>query len=572
VIGFHVLYPGLEVSGFPFHTATIQNCSQIKYFFVPVYVPIIAGMIHMSLFSGIGGFELAAEWAGWQNVMSCEINTFGHKVLSHYWPEAYHHNDVHTLTYELINAELTKRFGAEWRSNDVILTGGFPCQPYSVAGKRLGKNDTRHLWPEMLRVIREVKPTWVVGENVRGLVSWNGGVVFDEVQSDLEALGYEVIPFILPACAVNAPHRRDRVWFVAKRNDANADIERLEGRAIRSQFNREQRSKIWDDGTRLRQKGNTSQTTQNPNNSGCVQREPDEERTADGQQRDAGAGNSIGVCGESVAGVTAGTDSIRLQQRKNAGEIRAGQSEVCGAGCELTTGIETDGCERITPNADGIGFTGKEHGQAKPGEHSQFSPIPNWHNFPTQSPVCGKYDGFSEGMVRNWDITKNYYATISKKYTVENLRTMRKTIQQESFWQSFRGLHTIYEKEVLLEILRLCEKSKENLIEIGQQGSASVVFENALRRMQRYPKLTDTPQGRKLEEQFSGELENFMRIVPHEIALAALAIQEEYKAFYQRHRNESIKAYGNAVVPQVVYQIFQAINHFNELDNHNRRR
>jgi DNA (cytosine-5)-methyltransferase 1 len=177
----------------------------------------------MSLFSGIGGFELAAEWAGWQNVMSCEINTFGHKVLSHYWPEAYHHNDVHTLTYELINAELTKRFGAEWRSNDVILTGGFPCQPYSVAGKRLGKNDTRHLWPEMLRIISEVNPTWVVGEYVSGLVSWNGGVVFDEVQSDLEAIVYEVLPFILPAASVNAPHKRERIWFVANANDARLE-------------------------------------------------------------------------------------------------------------------------------------------------------------------------------------------------------------------------------------------------------------------------------------------------------------------------------------------------------------
>ena len=174
-------------------------------------------MKHISLFSGIGGFDLASEWMGWQNVASCEINSFGNKVLQYYWPQAYHHDDIKTLTYEKLNQELTTRFGADWRSDDIILTGGFPCQPYSAAGKRLGKEDERHLWPEMLRVIREVKPTWIVGENVLGLINWSGGLVFEEMQVDLDAEGYEVQPFVLPACAVNAPHRRDRVWFVARK-------------------------------------------------------------------------------------------------------------------------------------------------------------------------------------------------------------------------------------------------------------------------------------------------------------------------------------------------------------------
>lgn len=172
-------------------------------------------MLHISLFSGIGGFDLAAEWMGWKNIASCEINDFGNKVLEYYWPDAYHHSDIHTLNYQLINDELTKRYGHEWRSDDIILTGGFPCQPYSVAGKRLGKEDDRHLWPEMLRVISEIKPTYVVGENVSGLLSWNGGLVFDEVRADLEAQGYEVAVFVLPAAGVNAPHKRERVWFVA---------------------------------------------------------------------------------------------------------------------------------------------------------------------------------------------------------------------------------------------------------------------------------------------------------------------------------------------------------------------
>ena len=172
-------------------------------------------MKHISLFSGIGGFDLAAEWAGWTNVASCEIADFGNKVLQYYWPQAYHHRDIHTLTGQILNDEIQQRFGADWQTDGTILTGGFPCQPYSTAGKRLGKEDERHLWPEMLRVIREVQPEWIVGENVRGLVSWSGGLVFEEVWTDLETIGYEVQPFILPAASVNAPHKRERIWFVA---------------------------------------------------------------------------------------------------------------------------------------------------------------------------------------------------------------------------------------------------------------------------------------------------------------------------------------------------------------------
>lgn len=160
-------------------------------------------MTHGSLFSGIGGFDLAAEWMGWENLFHCECNPFGQKVLKHYWPNSELFTDITTTDF------------TKYANRIDVLTGGFPCQPYSTAGKRLGKEDERHLWPEMLRAIREIKPRWVVGENVRGIISWNEGVVFDEVQSDLEAAGYEVLPFLLPACGVNAPHQRYRVWFVA---------------------------------------------------------------------------------------------------------------------------------------------------------------------------------------------------------------------------------------------------------------------------------------------------------------------------------------------------------------------
>jgi len=158
---------------------------------------------HASLFSGIGGFDLAAEWMGWTNVFNCEWEEFPQRVLKHHFPNAKQYGDIKELDATAYAGRID------------ILTGGFPCQPYSLAGKRKGKEDERHLWPEMLRVIRECTPRWVVGENVRGLVGWNGGMVFEEVCADLEACGYSVQPFILPAAGVGAPHRRDRVWFVA---------------------------------------------------------------------------------------------------------------------------------------------------------------------------------------------------------------------------------------------------------------------------------------------------------------------------------------------------------------------
>ena len=163
-------------------------------------------MTHGSLFSGIGGFDLASEWMGWENRFHCEWNEFGQKVLKHYWPKSESYGDI------------TKTDFTIWNGRIDILTGGFPCQPYSSAGRRLGTEDERHLWPEMLRAIREIQPRWVVGENVFGLVNWNDGMVFDEVQADLETEGYEVQPYVLPAVAVNAPHRRDRIWFVAHRD------------------------------------------------------------------------------------------------------------------------------------------------------------------------------------------------------------------------------------------------------------------------------------------------------------------------------------------------------------------
>jgi len=163
-------------------------------------------MTHASLFSGIGGFDLAAEWMGWENLFHCEWNPFGQKVLKHHFPNSISYNDITKTDFSIHRGQVD------------ILTGGFPCQPYSSAGKRLGKADERHLFPHMLRCIKEVKPKWIIGENVRGLVNWNEGLVFQEVYDDLEREGYEVQSFLIPAASVNAPHQRYRIWFIAYSN------------------------------------------------------------------------------------------------------------------------------------------------------------------------------------------------------------------------------------------------------------------------------------------------------------------------------------------------------------------
>jgi DNA (cytosine-5)-methyltransferase 1 len=169
-------------------------------------------MTHGSLFSGIGGFDLAAHWMGWDNIFHCEWNPFGQKVLKHHFPNSISYNDITKTDFTVHEGRID------------ILTGGFPCQPYSSAGKRLGKADERHLFPEMLRAIKEIKPKFIIGENVRGLVSWGGGLVFNEVCDDLEGEGYEVQPFLIPAASVNAPHQRQRIWFVAYSKDKGRDV------------------------------------------------------------------------------------------------------------------------------------------------------------------------------------------------------------------------------------------------------------------------------------------------------------------------------------------------------------
>lgn len=192
-------------------------------------------MTHASIFSGIGGAELAAAWMGWTNLFHCEIQDFPRQVLDYWFPDSISYGDITRTNFE------------QWNGKVDVLTGGFPCQPFSLAGQRRGADDNRYLWPEMLRAIREINPTWVVGENVIGIKtmvesceeikvgrtddlfeenyiyreeSW---FTLEKICEELNAAGYSVQPFVIPACAVGAPHRRDRIWIVAHHTDSGIE-------------------------------------------------------------------------------------------------------------------------------------------------------------------------------------------------------------------------------------------------------------------------------------------------------------------------------------------------------------
>jgi DNA (cytosine-5)-methyltransferase 1 len=347
-----------------------KNVKNLQKRFYP-YICCMEKLTHGSLFSGIGGFDLAAEWMGWENKFHCEWNDFGQKVLHHYWPEAECFTDI------------TKSDFKKYYGKIDILTGGFPCQPYSSAGKRKGKEDERHLWPEMLRAIREVSPRFVVGENVRGLTNWNGGLVFEEVCAELESYGYQVAPVIIPACGVGAPHRRERIWFVAQNTMRSGLLQR---ESI------EKGAEIW-------QQRNTSTGSSNrvyisdgitANTNGAEQRNND--RTNDREAEKVWRQNKGNVSRElSSDGDATYSKGVRFQKSSEVGKLERTRSK----------------------------FTGKRT---------------NWDQFPTQSPVCsgddglpGELDGITFPKWRNESI-KAYGNAIVPQVAYQIFQAIEKTL------------------------------------------------------------------------------------------------------------------------------------------------
>lgn len=368
-------------------------------------------MTHGSLFSGGGGFDLAAQWMGWDNVFHCEINPFGQQVLRYYWPDA-----------ELFT-DITKSDFTKYADSIDILSGGFPCQPYSAAGKRLGKEDERHLWPEMLRAIREIRPPWVVGENVRGLTNWNNGVVFDEVQADLEAQGFEVTPFLLPAAGVNAPHERYRIWFVAySRSNGHERRRYRENRPApgTGEGQGDQRQRLRGDTERTGEPATVTGAEGLPSPLDCEGR-GNWERIL-GKSETGGRGIELQAENNAIAnpeGFAEREPANEINAIAESGEARA-KSGSAGGGRDAT---HANGAGRgkgheenenrlpkqpnghsiqqigANPNSNGLegrrepGYGEKANGQtfqlhARDGRHA-------WENFPSEPPICGRNDGLS---------------------------------------------------------------------------------------------------------------------------------------------------------------------------------
>ena len=329
-------------------------------------------MTHASLFSGIGGAELAATWMGWQNLFHCEIQEFPRRVLEYWYPNS--------ISYE----DITKTDFTPWRGRIDVLTGGFPCQPFSYAGQRKGADDDRYLWPEMLRAIREIQPAWVVGENVAGLLSMvqpgeeadmgGAGSLFeenhiyrkeqrftlDEICEGLERAGYAVQSFVVPACAVGAPHRRDRVWIVA-RLAADTDCDRLRhGQG-------EQEPITEREGTPDDRNGCKNGIAAHPDEHGHTPR-------WEGEGAERGGQGQIPLTGERTTG-SQRPDGLPRLQRSAADTQRDGRPA-----CELHDG-EPERPQQSERRAQQPLGTDCPQGW--------------WRNFPTQSPVCTGNDGIS---------------------------------------------------------------------------------------------------------------------------------------------------------------------------------
>jgi site-specific DNA-cytosine methylase len=394
----------------------------------------------------------------------------------------------------------------------------------------------------MFRAIREIQPSYIVAENVSGLISWNGGMVFNEVQSDMETEGYEILPFILPACAVNAPHRRDRVWFIAKntRSDGcgNGEYEKSVCVGNIGKLGAGSKERI------LRKEIESDATDPNGN----------DERLLRGQQPEQGFATHALDSDISGHGIIADTEHKGLEGHNEWNGCPINRSDK-----RLFVGSEN---KQPATNPDSGRQPSEKYRQAQPGQFTEKGCSNYWQNFPTQPPIRGIYDGISDWILRN--IKSEIYATISKRHTDKDLQEVWDAIQSQEVQEQIRGLYEIHGEGVLLQTMQLCSPS--NNIEKGFSVWSEKASEGIMRKLSKYGTITDSPQGRELEKQFTEQFADTLPYLSHEIALVAMETEKAAAKFKAWHRNESIKAYGNAIVPQVALQIFKAIQELNEIN------
>jgi len=355
-------------------------------------------LVHGSLFSGFDAPSVAASWMGWKNAFHCEINPFCNEILKYWFPNSEHYEDI------------TKTDFSQWKGRIDVLTGGFPCQPFSLAGQRKGADDNRYLWPHMLRAIREIRPAWVIGENVAGILTMvqpgketevgsqtslfgednrkrillRQEYVVETICKDLEREGYSVQPLLIPACAVGAPHRRDRVWLVAHCADSRTEDVR-----------REREDKVLSDGIAPDTNGKRCN-----NRSDNWKERPicyDQKRDSEENQSERTERKRRTCENGSVASYSQCPGSGQVQQEiqseqsnghsfdSNGGEWDAPYSSSEGLSTlRFPTSIEKKKWE----NEDGCSVQ-------PAGNVRRASFAERWKNFPTQSPVCSRDDGIS---------------------------------------------------------------------------------------------------------------------------------------------------------------------------------
>ena len=392
-------------------------------------------MNHASLFSGIGGAEVAASMMGWQNLFHCEIQEFPRKVLQYWFPNSESYEDI------------TKTDFHQWQGKVDVLTGGFPCQPFSLAGRRKGADDNRYLWPQMLRAIRQIHPTWVVGENVAGIKTMvescqvtqmgrtddlfeenyiyreESRFTLDKICADLEAEGYSVQPIVIPACSVGAPHRRDRVWIVARRISAtpsnpNSSNDNRRSEEIQGKSQKERLSERND----IRKPGFTSDVLGHIAHTQCDgyssqghgNQRAREKKSKEGQDRP-----QPGVRRHGSSKTSSYSNSHRQRRRANKQKSitecsrssnlgtrrskRLASHAYCNGDKTLQPSERTDRlsgfplsphskCNRWSQKYNDNGFF-EEPQQGESQSSGADSPQSRWRNFPTQSPVCRGNDG-----------------------------------------------------------------------------------------------------------------------------------------------------------------------------------
>lgn len=336
-------------------------------------------MTHASLCTGIGACELAATWMGWENLFSCEIDEFCNKVLKHHYPKATHYGNIFEQDFR------------EWRGRVDVLTAGFPCQPFSCAGKRNGAEDDRYLWPEVLRVINEVRPTWFIGENVGGIITMvlpgeetkvgsytdvcgenytfyekRQRYVIEQIRIDLASIGYSVQPVVIPACAIGAPHRRDRVWFLARRDD----VTDTDGAGLQETGTQQRATGVAGDGLQ--------RDVANPNGYRFRIRENKQKHITEcqGETNDRSCRKD---------GITSHSQRIRSDEVHE--DLQPEQPD--GKGITLVSS------ERYATDTESTGIKGerdKGQGKIQFNRRDLQSVRPSWQNFPTTEPAIRRGD------------------------------------------------------------------------------------------------------------------------------------------------------------------------------------